>query len=99
MSRFSKMKFLPLAAALGVALHCHSALACAACYGSATGPLADGLNWGIFSLLGVVVCVLGGIASFAIFLARRAASVSAASTNKASDGLTTGALTPATQKA
>ncbi len=48
----------------------HSAPACAACYGASDSPLAQGMNWGIFSLLAVVVCVLGGIASFFIFLAK-----------------------------
>ena len=31
------------------------------------------MNWGIFSLLAVVIFVLGGIAAFFIYLARRAA--------------------------
>jgi len=51
-------------------------LACAACYGQSDSPLAHGLNWGILSLLGVVAPVLGGIAAFFIFIAKRAASVS-----------------------
>jgi len=34
-------------------------LACAACYGKSDSPLANGMNWGIFTLLGVVVPVLG----------------------------------------
>ncbi len=49
-------------------------LACAACYGQADGPMANGMNWGIFSLLAVVVGVLGSIAAFFIYLARRAAA-------------------------
>jgi len=48
-------------------------LACAACFGKSDSPLALGVNWGIFSLLAVVVCVLGGISAFFIFLAKRAA--------------------------
>jgi len=54
-------------------------LACAACYGQSDSPLAHGLNWGILSLLGVVVPVLGGIAAFFIFIAKRAAAVSKSS--------------------
>jgi hypothetical protein len=59
-----------------------SLLACAACYGKSDSPLAQGMNWGIFSLLGVIVPVLGGIAAFFIFMARRAAAVSAAAAPK-----------------
>ena len=50
-----------------------SILACAACYGQSDSALAKGMNWGIFSLLGMVVAVLGGISSFFFVLARRAA--------------------------
>jgi hypothetical protein len=46
-------------------------LACAACYGQANGPMADGMTWGIFTLLGVVVPVLGGFLAFFIYLIRK----------------------------
>jgi hypothetical protein len=52
-------------------------LACAACYGQSDSPMAKGMNWGIFSLLAVVIAVLGGIATFFVFLARRSATHSA----------------------
>ncbi len=39
-------------------------LACAACYGRSDSPLASGMNWGIFTLLGVVITVLVSIAGF-----------------------------------
>ncbi|PYK63287.1 MAG: hypothetical protein DME21_03415 [Verrucomicrobia bacterium] len=48
-------------------------LACAACYGKSDSALAQGMNWGILSLLAVVVFVLGGIAAFFVYLAKRAA--------------------------
>jgi len=51
-------------------------LACAACYGKSDSALALGMNWGIFSLLAVVVFVLGGIAAFFVYLAKRAAATS-----------------------
>jgi hypothetical protein len=51
-------------------------LACAACFGQSDSPMAHGLNWGIASLLGVVVPVLGGIAAFFIFIANKAAPAS-----------------------
>jgi hypothetical protein len=50
--------------------------ACAACYGQSDSPMAQGMNWGIFSLLAVVVLVLGATAAFFVYLARRAAAVS-----------------------
>jgi len=46
--------------------------ACAACFGKSDSNLAKGMNMGIFALLGVIVAVLAGIASFFVFLARRA---------------------------
>src|SRR5215472_15673331 len=61
-----------LAFALLACLAPRSAHACAACFGQDSGPLAQGMNWGIFSLLGVIVSVLLGVAGFFVFLARRA---------------------------
>ena len=49
----------------------NSLLACAACYGQSDSPMAKGMNWGIFTLLGFIVAVLGGVAGFFIYLARR----------------------------
>jgi len=48
-------------------------LACATCFGKSDSDLARAMNWGIVSLLAVVVVVLSGIAAFFIYLARRAA--------------------------
>ena len=62
----------------GLSLVPVSAPACSACFGKSDGPLAAGMNWGIFSLLAVIVPVLGGFAAFFIYLARRAASTSVA---------------------
>ena len=53
-------------------------LACASCFGKSDSRLAEGMNMGIFSLLAVVVCVLGGIASFFVYLAKRSATGAAA---------------------
>jgi hypothetical protein len=69
-----KLKFL-LAGLLGaLALQPASLFACAACYGASDSAMAKGMNWGIFSLLGVVVVVLGSVASFFVFLGKKAAS-------------------------
>ena len=67
---------------LGCAVFCaalpHSVLACATCFGKTDSRLAEGMNMGIFSLLAVVVVVLGGIASFFVYLAKRSSAVAAA---------------------
>lgn len=55
-----------------------AALGCAACFGASDSPLAEGMNWGILSLLAVIVTVLGGCAAFFVFLARRAARMAPA---------------------
>ena len=65
-----------LAAAL-LALKPAGALACAACYGQSDSPLAKGMSWGIVSLLVIVVGVLGSIAAFFVYLARRSAALNA----------------------
>lgn len=52
-------------------------LACAACYGQSDSALAQGMNWGIYTLLGVVGLVLAGVAGFFVFIIRRAASLAA----------------------
>ena len=56
-----------------LALRPDSVLACAACYGQSDSPLAQGMNWGIFSLLAVVGCVLSGIAMFFVHVSKRSA--------------------------
>jgi heme/copper-type cytochrome/quinol oxidase subunit 2 len=64
---------LPAAFALGA----KSAPACAVCYGASDAPMARGMNWGIFSLLGVIGTVLCGVAGVGVFFAKRAAMVAA----------------------
>ena len=56
---------------------CSNLFACAACAGGKTdSELAQGMNAGIFTLLGVVGIVLAGAASFGFFLVRRASRMS-----------------------
>ncbi|MDB6068343.1 MAG: hypothetical protein JWR26_4551 [Pedosphaera sp.] len=81
MSRFSKLKLIYVLLAMDLVFHSNSVFACAMCYGGKTdSPLAQGMNWGIFSLLAMVGCVLAGIGSFFVFLARKSAAVSADAT-------------------
>ncbi|WCJ58663.1 hypothetical protein NXS98_13175 [Fontisphaera persica] len=51
-----------------------TAAACATCFGKSDSKLAEGLNMGIFALLGLVLLVLGWLAGFFIYLSRRAAA-------------------------
>ena len=75
MNRFLKIS-MPLIALLLLAQP-GSLWACAACYGQSDSPMAKGMNWGIFSLLAVVVCVLSTFATFFVFLAKKSAAISA----------------------
>jgi hypothetical protein len=45
-------------------------LACAACYGRSDSPLASGMNWGIFTLMGVILTVLTCITLFFVHVIR-----------------------------
>jgi hypothetical protein len=56
---------------LCLALQPVSASACAACYGANDSSMAKGMNAGIFSLLGVVVLVLGSVAGFFFYLIKK----------------------------
>jgi uncharacterized membrane protein len=49
--------------------------ACAACYGRSDSPLAYGMNWGIFTLMGVILTVLTCIALFFVHVIRREESM------------------------
>jgi hypothetical protein len=59
-----------LAAAAAAALAPSPLFACAACYGRSDSPLAHGMNWGIFTLLGVILTVLTCIALFFVHVVR-----------------------------
>ncbi len=54
-----------------------AALACPVCFGDSNSPLAIATNMGIIAMLVVVAGVLGGFASFFIYLMRRAKRVAA----------------------
>jgi hypothetical protein len=70
----SSCKILKVAL-LAAALAPSPLFACAACYGKSDSPLAQGMNWGIFTLMGVIVTVLATIASFFVYIIRREAAM------------------------
>jgi hypothetical protein len=80
----SILKMLPAAAVLAFIAMPASARACAACYGRSDSPLAEGVNWGILTLLVVVTAVLGGFVAMFVYFARRAAAMAAKVEPKAS---------------
>jgi hypothetical protein len=49
-----------------------AALACPVCFGNSDAPMAKATNAGIIFMLGVVVLVLAGFASFIVHLVRQA---------------------------
>jgi hypothetical protein len=60
-----------------------SLFACAACAGVKTDEnLAQGMNAGIFVLLGVVGCVLAGVATCGIYIVRRGSRLAQMTANE-----------------
>ncbi len=70
------LKTISVAAALS-AFAPSPLFACAACYGQSDSPLASGMNWGIFTLMGVIVTVLAAIAGFFVYIIRRETALAA----------------------
>jgi hypothetical protein len=56
--------------------------ACATCFGQSDSDMAQGMNWGIFTLLGVIVTVLAAIASFFVYIIRKEAAAAEAAASK-----------------
>lgn len=71
-----KRLILNLLALLAFAVLSPSAQACAACFSQNDGPMARGMNAGIFTLLGVIGIVLCGFFALMIYLVRRGAAYS-----------------------
>lgn len=65
---------LLLALAVLLVVSAPDASACAACFGASDSKLAEGMNAGIFALMGVIGSVLFAIAGFFWFIVRRAAT-------------------------
>ena len=74
MKRFGQFSKLIAIIAAASAFVPSPVLACAACYGRSDSPLASGMNWGIFTLLGIIVTVLLSIAGFFCYIINREAA-------------------------
>jgi hypothetical protein len=78
--KLSMRKFRKMILAAALAAFSPTPLfACATCYGRSDGPLAHGINWGILSLLCIVVLMLSSIATFFFVYLRRAEAQAAKS--------------------
>lgn len=56
--------------------------ACAACYGgNIDSPMTNGMNWGILTLMGVVLTVLASFLVFFIHIIRKGEALAAAAEN------------------
>jgi len=72
-NRFARKFFLAAALLALLAGVPARVLACATCYGASDSPLAQGMNWGIVTLLAFVGMVLGSITLFFVHIGRRSA--------------------------
>jgi len=68
--RTRKLVVIAVVAAMGLAPRL--LLACAVCYGTPGAPQTRGMNFGIFTMLGVTGVVLGGFGGLFFSFARRA---------------------------
>ncbi len=75
MKRSKKLKFAATGALALAASRPATVLACAACYGQSDSAMAKGMNWGIFSMLAVIACVLGTVTVFFVHIGRRSAAL------------------------
>lgn len=69
-----RLSLLALVALVTLLVSAPDTSACAACFGASDSKLAEGMNAGIFALMGVIGSVLFAIAGFFFFIARRAAA-------------------------
>lgn len=77
----TRLKNIFLLTALCVCAAKHSALGCATCYGASDSPMAQGMNWGIMTLLVFVCCVLSAVTLFFVHVARRSSALENDATN------------------
>jgi LPXTG-motif cell wall-anchored protein len=75
--KFPKTFFLALTLALFSQSHLFACAACGSDNGHIDSPLTGGMNWGIFTLMGVIVTVLVSIATFFVFIIRKEAALAA----------------------
>jgi len=68
--RTRKLAVMAVVTAMGLAPRL--LLACAVCYGAPGAPQTRGMNFGIFTMLGVTGVVLGGFGGLFFSFARRA---------------------------
>ena len=76
MNRNKLTRFLIATVISAVTLAPKVTMACAACFGKTDSRLAEGMNWGILSLLVILSFVLGGFLAVGIYIVKRSAAMS-----------------------
>jgi LPXTG-motif cell wall-anchored protein len=71
------LKIFFLALVASAPSHLFACAACGSDNGHIDSPLTGGMNWGIFTLMGVIVTVLASIATFFVFIIRKEAALAA----------------------
>ena len=75
MSCPARSNLLRIGALLALGCAPEAAFACATCYGASDSPMAQGMNWGIMTLLLVIFSVLTGVAAFFVHVGRKSAAL------------------------
>ncbi len=81
MTRLLRSNRVWLGACLGAFCAPQAVLACATCYGASDSPLAQGMNWGILTLLAVIGSVLTGVVCFFVHVGRKSSALDRAQSN------------------
>lgn len=63
--------FISVFVVVGTMMFSEAALACPSCYGAADGPMIQGMNMAILTMLGITGVVLAAISSFFVMMRRR----------------------------
>lgn len=66
-----RMVVIRTCAVIGIWMASGSAQACPSCYGVADGPMIQGMNMAILTMLGITGFVLAAISSFFVMVRRR----------------------------
>lgn len=83
---FRKIRSILIVCLVAVAAAPCPLMACATCFGNSDSDLARGMNWGILSLLVVIVGVLSAFATFFVYIARRSSALASRLGDSAATG-------------
>ena len=75
MKHFVRSNLLRMGTLLALWCAPQAVFACATCYGASDSPMAQGMNWGIVTLLVVILSVLTGVAAFFVHVGFKSAAL------------------------